>query len=280
MAITAQSSKEKKDISSKTLSKKNAKVKNKKDIKKEVSSKNSKKVKSKSASKKSNSNNLKKITSKKTNLKSIKFTKPVIKNKKEDFKIIEYYDLPYRYNQTVVKILSQTPTTLFVYWDISDIDRESYKEKYGENFFDTTKPVLIVHNETMNYSFEVDINDFANSWYLHVNDSKCKYSVELGRKPYKNIPTVPNNYIYISSSNKIEAPNDHILFDKKQHMVYFKNVKTNTVRSEKITANLSFISNMGKIYNIYDFYKKIYNEDNVEKLYDFSNPSSGNPTSR
>ena len=37
----------------------------------------------------------------------------------------------------------------------------------------------------MNYTFEVEINDFANCWYLHVNDAKCSYKIELGRK-YKN----------------------------------------------------------------------------------------------
>ena len=41
----------------------------------------------------------------------------------------EYYDLPYRYNKTVVKILAQTPTNLFVYWEISDDDREKLKEQ-------------------------------------------------------------------------------------------------------------------------------------------------------
>ena len=50
--------------------------------------------------------------------------------------------------------------------------------------FSKTKPVLIIHNETMNYSFEIEINDFANSWYLHVNDADCKYVIELGRRPY------------------------------------------------------------------------------------------------
>ena len=67
--------------------------------------------------------------------------------------ILEYYDLPYRYNQTVVKVLAQTPTTLFIYWDISDEDRNNFVKQYGENFFNDTKPVLIIHNKTMNYSF-------------------------------------------------------------------------------------------------------------------------------
>lgn len=193
--------------------------------------------------------------------------------------IVEYYDLPYRYNQTVVKVLAQTPNNLFIYWDISDKDRENYKAQYGEDFFESTKPVLIIHNTTMNYSFEIDINDFANSWYLHVNDAKCDYKIELGRRPIKETPKINTDYIYISTSNDIESPNDHILFNKEQKMVYFRNVKTGVQIEKPISANISFIRNMGKIYNIYDIYKAIYQNENIEEIYDLSNPSSGNPSS-
>ena len=47
------------------------------------------------------------------------------------FALSEYYDLPYFYGQTVVKILAQTPNTLFVYWDISEKDREKFKQEFG-----------------------------------------------------------------------------------------------------------------------------------------------------
>ena len=199
------------------------------------------------------------------------------KDKKID--IVEYYDLPYRYNQTVVKLLAQTPKTLFIYWDISDDDRKKYKEQYGEDFFETTRPVLIVHNDSLNYSFEVEINDFANSWYLHVSDSKCDYRIELGRRPIQKTEKLNTDYIYISASNEIESPNDRILFNKEQKMVYFRNVKTGEQTSKPINT-LNFIRNMGKIYNIYDIYKAIYQDENIEELYDLSNPSSGNPSSR
>ena len=146
-----------------------------------------------------------------------------------------------------------------------------YKKEYGENFFETTKPVLIVYNDTLNYSFEVEINDFANSWYLHVNDSKSDYRIELGRRPISNNNNIKENYIYISSSNEIESPNDHILFNNSQKMVYFRNVKTNQETSKQVN-NLSFMKNMGKIYNIYDLYQELYkNEENIE---DLTNPSS------
>lgn len=178
---------------------------------------------------------------------------------------VEYYDLPYRYNETTVKILAQTPTTLFIYWDISDNDRKSFAEKYGEDFFNNTKPVLVVTNRTMNYSFEIDINDFANCWYLHVNDANCDYSVELGRRPkYMNMNI--DNYIYVSTSNDMEMPNNHILFDRLGKTVFFRNVKNNFVEERQV-ASISFIKSIGKIYDIYEIYQELYKDEiSLEEL--------------
>lgn len=237
--------------------------------------------------KKTASTKTKKTTTTKTT-KSRKTTKEILPEEitastdlTKKIEILEYYDLPYRYNQTVVKVLAQTPTTLFIYWDISDDDRNRFVEQYGEDFFNNTKPVLVIHNNTMHYSFEIEIDDFANSWYLHVNDANCEYSVELGRRPkYYNKSRhvdIPNNYLYVTSSNTIEAPNDHVLFDKNIKTVYFKDVKTNIVTAKNITS-ISFLRNMGKIYNLYDlqsdFTKNAWINSNHWQL-DLKNPSSG-----
>lgn len=243
----------------------------------------SKKTTSKTTSTKTAS---KKSTTAKKNANTKTVTKKSVSKKstakKQKVDIVEYYDLPYRYNQTIVKVLAQTPNNLFIYWDISDADRENYKKQYGENFFETTKPVLIIHNTTLNYSFEIDINDFANSWYLHVNDSKCDYKIELGRRPISENPKINTDYIYISTSNKIESPNDHVLFDKKQKNIYFRNTKTGIQVKKPLPANLAFIRNMSKIYDNYEikeFYKILYKNEDIEEFYDLSNPSSGNPSS-
>ena len=230
---------------------------------------------SKKVSTKKASTTTKKATStKKASTKKTTTTTKKSTNKKTVEKKIlpvEYYDLPQKYNQTVIKVLYQTPKTLFIYWEISDDDIEKFKKDYGENFFETTKPVLIIHNDTLNYSFEVEINDFANSWYLHVNDSKSDYRIELGRRPIQVNDNIKSDYIYVTSSNEIESPNDHILFNNSQKMVYFRNVKTNK-ETAKPFASISFMENMGKIYDIYDLYQELYkNEENIE---DLTNPSS------
>ena len=171
--------------------------------------------------------------------------------KKRNEFLSEYYDLPFSYNKTVVKLLAQTPETLFVYWEISDDDRKMYKEKFGDNFFETSTPILKVHIITMNYYFEVEINDFANCWYLHVNDSKCEYEIELDRKKY--IPNKEPEYVYISKSNELEAPNDHVLLEKLPDFVTFKNVKTNNTKNVKVPKNINKIFGTREIYNM--FYK-------------------------
>lgn len=220
----------------------------------------------------------KKSTTKKVSSKKATSPKKTTKNIKKA-EILEYYDLPYRYNETTVKVLAQTPNTLFVYWDISDDDKKSYIEKYGEYFFNNTKPVLVVHNKTNNSTFEVDINDFANSWYLHILDSDCDYQIDLGRRPINNYVSIENDYLYVTSSNEMETPNDHILFDHLNNNIYFKNVKTNTT-SKKNIANLSLLKKISKISDIKNFYQALYPEEmiNFERL-DLSNPSSSNPTS-
>lgn len=275
----------KKDIKKKATTKKTTTKTS--TAKKTFTTKKAATTKKSKTTKKTASTKTKKTTTTKTT-KSRKTTKEILPEEitpstdlTKKIEILEYYDLPYRYNQTVVKVLAQTPTTLFIYWDISDDDRNRFVEQYGEDFFNNTKPVLVIHNNTMHYSFEIEIDDFANSWYLHVNDANCEYSVELGRRPkYYNESRhvdIPNNYLYVTSSNTIEAPNDHVLFDKNIKTVYFKDVKTNIVTAKNITS-ISFLRNMGKIYNLYDlqsdFTKNAWINSNHWQL-DLKNPSSG-----
>ena len=290
-----------KDLLSPKKDKKESKKTNKKVASTSAKSKNTTSktaTKTKPASK-NKTTSTKKATPKKSASKKSVSKKAVPKKveKKENKPTIhnfspEYYDLPYKYNKTVVKILAQTPTNLFVYWEISDEDREKLKEQYGEYFFEITKPVLVIHNITMNYSFEIDINDFANSWYFHVNDSSCEYKIELGRRPIpinynympqynveKSGPIAPVQvpFVYISSSNELEAPNDHILFNNK-NKIYFRNVKTNQI-IEKDVKDFPFIVKDNEFVNVYELYKKLYKDEIIDGRFDRMNPSSGNPSS-
>ena len=240
-------------------------------------------AKSKTPAKKAS--NVKKSTKKET----VKKTDPSVSKKSSRKKVSnakskelkfqsEYYDLPYMYNRTIVKVLAQTPKMLFIYWEISEDDRNIFKKLYGENFFNHTKPVLIVYNDTMNYSFEVEVDDFANSWYLHINDANCEYHVELGRKPIPNIhqynqPIYIPYYVYVTSSNEMTSPNNTIMFDSNLKTIRFRNVKTGEV-TEKDIMQFTFITNVG-IFNIRDLYKFLFPNESFE----FENIVLGNTSS-
>lgn len=234
------------------------------------------------------------------NKNSIKKNSPKSTNilKKLVVPIPEYYDLPYKYGNTLIRLLAQTPNTLFVYWEISDFDTENLKKLYGDDFFYKTKPILIVHNLTLNKHYEIEINDFANCWYINTEDANCKFDVELARKLINPSPThqstlyeqditasrpinsssiyTSNNssdnslqntskcipeYINITKSNDLCSPNDHILFEKLQEFVVFRDAKTGDVTRRRIKS-FKFLE------DIYKFYKEMYAEE-IEK-----NPSS------
>lgn len=262
--------------------------------------KNNKKLKKESKTKKEN---VKKISPKKETQKKnlTKKTKKITTVSKQDVKHLkkkkkvtkfqtEYYDLPHKYDKTLVTVLSQTPTTLFVYWELSDNTQNQFKKLYGDDFFTVTRPILIVYNDTLNYSFEIEINDFANSWYIHINDPDCNYRVELGRKPLpianQHIENNDNEnskqsyipyYVYISSSNNMTTPNDKILFKFNQNIT-FRNVKNGNTFERNI-RDFKFITNLG-IYEFNELYKTLYPDEDLHKkgiLLD--NPSSGGTSS-
>lgn len=255
---------------------------------------NSKKVNSKKLNAKQSSSNKSNLSNKASTKKSTKIENNTVSSSKKSSKksnskiasnkklvatpVTEYYDLPYHYDQTVVKILAQTPKTLFVYWDVSAEDKESFEKRFGSNFFDNTIPFLRIKNNNNNHFFDVEVDDFANGWYVPVEDSKCNYLVELLRKQRPYSEKVIEEPVYVTSSNIIETPNDHILFDTNYSFVNFKNVKTNEVTSKNMASIVS-LKKIGKIYNIYDFYKKIYKNEDVNEMFNLTNPSSGNPTS-
>ncbi|MBR1653902.1 MAG: DUF4912 domain-containing protein [Clostridia bacterium] len=230
------------------------------DISDNKSNKTSTKKKSTSSKKVS----AKKQTTKKTTTKK-KTTKTDTQLNDTSIQIAEYYDLPYKYGNTVVKLLAQTPNTLFVYWEVSDDDIDNFKKIYGDDFFNKSTPILIVHNLTLNKTYEVEINDFANCWYLNTEDTDCKFDIELGRRfnesSYENDGNVEADYLYVAASNNLNSPNDHILFEKIKEFVVFRNVSNDNVIKKNVKS-LKFLK------DIYKFYKEMYDEDVL------NNPSS------
>ncbi len=198
--------------------------------------------------------------------------------------IPEYYDLPYRYNETVVRVLAQTPQKLFVYWDIADNDRKRYEETFGNDFYNNTYPVLLLYNQDKQYVREIEVNDFANSWYINIDDPKTKYIIQLGRKFRSANPSVDynslnahnivlkNDYLPYAESNMMEAPNDHVLLESLPDYISFRNVKT----GQEMMVNIRELRTLfGANYDVKAFYDDHYKDELDDGRFDMTNPSSG-----
>jgi hypothetical protein len=97
-------------------------------------------------------------------------------------------DIPDSYNDTYMRAMTRDPEWLFVYWEISEAFRNSLKSKMGDAAFESAKKLLrlcdvtdIDYNGTnAQHYVDIEINDYANNWYIHVPESGRAYVVEYG----------------------------------------------------------------------------------------------------
>lgn len=124
----------------------------------------------------------------------------------------EYYELPTKYDRTIVRLLVQSPTRMYVYWDVSEESIKNFET--SNNNYSSSTPVLRITNKTMNYTYDIPIDPYANNYYIETKDADCEYQVELGR-------VVKNEFVNIYTSNTVKVPrNAPVPFDNEQEIIY------------------------------------------------------------
>lgn len=115
-------------------------------------------------------------------------------------------EIPYTYGNTNITAMARDPYWVFAHWEISEGTKENIRRRYGSNAWESSHPVLKVYDATNLYFFdsrqaaEIQINDFANSWYIHTGEPDHTYFIELGR-------ILPDEtYIFIARSNMVTTP--------------------------------------------------------------------------
>ena len=74
-----------------------------------------------------------------------------------------------------------------------------YIEKYGEHSYYNSRIYLEVSNLDNGKKFEIDVNPFAKSWFIHIYEPNCKYAAKLCR-------TINNEKVDIAASNPLMVP--------------------------------------------------------------------------
>lgn len=131
------------------------------------------------------------------------------------FKEPDYF-LPLGYNDNKIVLLVVDPNNLFAYWEISNTKKQNFINQFGQNSWNNSKLVLKVNNITLNKTEYIEINEYANNWYIKSKQPNCIYTVEIG-KLFEN-----NLFISLASSNAASTPSNSI---SNNNFVYFANYK-------------------------------------------------------
>ena len=118
-------------------------------------------------------------------------------------------ELPAFYDQERIILQVRDPYWLHAYWELRDQTVQALKSKLGGDFY-RAKKVLRVYDVTniifnganAHRFFDIQINDFANSWYVDTAGPGRAWCVDLG------LMLADGRFITILRSNVVQTPLD------------------------------------------------------------------------
>lgn len=147
-----------------------------------------------------------------------------------DFLYNDY--LPLSYNESKLVLIPRDPKCIFAYWEIAEQEKKEFINNFGKDAWDKSTPALKVFNVSKNLYFFIDINDFAKSWYINVDDSDSIYTAEIGRR-------INNNFVNFTHSNSIKTPVNSVSKNIETFFVNCMDLENKTYSSEISSYNLS-----------------------------------------
>ena len=120
----------------------------------------------------------------------------------------ENRELPQGYGDTKIVAMIRDPYWAFVYWEINHDKRQelsmlgSHNKKLFLRIYDTSG--INFNGFNAHSSFDIEVNDFTNNWYIQLPEPNKAYCVDLGTQSENG------DFILIARSNIVEAPRDTI----------------------------------------------------------------------
>ena len=159
----------------------------------------------------------------------------------------------YNYDKTFLKVIVSGVDKVLAYWNItSEFDNE-FKKKYGEDFLDKTKTILVLKNNSV-VEDTIELKEYTNNYYIKYRYSNAIYTVELKKVGIDD----DKDYGYKLISNKIQTPLIKVGLEKyNPQNVNFKNVKTGEkVETPQIDKEIIEELYSNKIMPSWEAYKK------------------------
>jgi hypothetical protein len=135
---------------------------------------------------------------------------PVDIHKQQLQKETEHFPLPQGYGDNRIVLLVRDPRWVYAYWEITKKKRDELRQMLGTDTWQESKFILRVYDVTdvpksgtLKF-FDIQIDEKAMNWYIHVPAANRCYRVDLG------ILTPHNIFYTIATSNAVTTPREGI----------------------------------------------------------------------
>lgn len=135
-----------------------------------------------------------------------------------------HWIMPYEFDEDTLFAMVQSPTSIFVYWSISAMKRQMVEHHFRTSWsrlpkkmkiYDVTDIIFQGHNS--HRSFEIDLPEMTNNWFLQHLEPDRTYVVDIGTQ------TFDGSFFTVLRSNPVETPRDAANDHRMQNVVNWKN---------------------------------------------------------
>ncbi|WP_215142620.1 DUF4912 domain-containing protein [Exiguobacterium qingdaonense] len=118
-----------------------------------------------------------------------------------------YWKLPDRYNVDFLHAVVQSPNSVYVCWEVSDLVKETLELQFMRKWEELPKAFRILDVTLLDYasghtnrSYTFDLPEMTNSWFVRPLDPNTTYVFEFG------IRTMEGEFLPIVASEPLDTP--------------------------------------------------------------------------
>ncbi|MGA9467081.1 MAG: DUF4912 domain-containing protein [Exiguobacterium marinum] len=118
-----------------------------------------------------------------------------------------YWQLPDRYNVDFLHAVVQSPNSVYVCWEVSDLVKKTLELQFMRRWEELPKAFRILDVTLLDYasghtnrSYTFDLPEMTNSWFVRPLDSNTTYVFEFG------IRTMEGEFLPIVASTPLDTP--------------------------------------------------------------------------
>lgn len=145
-------------------------------------------------------------------------------------------------DKSSIVLLVQNARNVFCYFSVSAVEIKEFQDRYGENSWKNSKPVIKVYEVVNGIASEVKmiyIDAFADNWFIHLDKDDMDVFLKLGRV------LADDTFAAVAVSNTVTTPRDSQSGDSA---VYYVDISENSLAPDNNLPTCNGESNGSHIH--------------------------------